>query len=265
MTSTAHTLCSACKGPQSLINGRTIKELLVKAPASHPWKNRRIKVTECVTFCATCERQSMLDAGACSTPYLGADGVMRTLTQAHEDVILRMGAMRMTKDALKASIESLTAVDSTTTQVEELGLAYLSSPNPMRALAFSEAVCKWGRGQRVFANLKRHHGANLAVILNDWLSKVDALDEAQAIAAGTGIKGLGVSFASKHLRMLSPERFGVLDEVLCLGLGYAMNTAGFAFFTEDLIDLKGNNLMSASLAQIEAGVFLMARQLVRSA
>jgi hypothetical protein len=259
-----HTPCPACGNRQSLINGRTLKDLLGNARESHPWKNRKIKVTQWVAFCSACDRQKMLDAGAGDVPFLANDGAMHTLTEFRGSEILRMGSMRMTRTALEASIASLNEVDSTTKTVEALGLDYLSSPNPIKALAFSEAVCTWGRGQRVFANLKRHHGPALAGIMHHWLSQVESLSDQEAIQTGTDFKGLGVSFASKHLRMLIPQRFGVLDEVLSMGLGYAMNTAGFAFFMMDLRELKDKHGIRASLGQIEAGVFLMARQLVRS-
>ncbi len=258
------TTCPICGNHQSLINGRTLKDLLAKAPDSHPWKSRRIKVTEWASFCTVCDLQSMLDASAGNTPFLDSDGVIKTLTQFRNSVILRVGVLRMSHAALDASIASLNEVDPSTKTVEELGADYLSNPNSTKALAFCEAVCKWGRGQRVFANLKRHHGTDLAEILHKWLSNVPAMTDAKAIETGTEIKGLGVSFASKHLRMLAPHRFGVLDEVLCLGLGYAMNTAGFVFFMLDLRQLKEANGIRATLGQIETGVFLMARQLVRS-
>lgn len=83
-----------------------------------------------------------------------------------------------------------------------------------------------------------------------------------AITLGTGIKGLGVSFASKHLRHLAPERFAVLDDVLTRGLGYAQNPAGFSLLIQSLERLKIENSLTWRMADLEAGIFLLTRQLV---
>jgi hypothetical protein len=49
----------------------------------------------------------------------------------------------------------------------------------------------------------------------------------EAIEYGIAIKGLAVSFASKHLRMMQPHRFAVLDEGIENGAGLAANPFGY--------------------------------------
>lgn len=60
---------------------------------------------------------------------------------------------------------------------------------------------------------------------------------ANAILKGTQIRGLDVSFASKHLRMLEPKKYAVLDNVLSKGLGFALNSRGYRFFLSTLRSL----------------------------
>nr|WP_298377551.1 hypothetical protein [uncultured Halomonas sp.] len=95
-----------------------------------------------------------------------------------------------------------------------------------------QAVCEWGKGFRVWGNLTRYYRLpDLSRALDDWLAIAAATDDAaSAIAPGIAIKGLGVSFASKHLRMLNPQRYAVLDEVISEGLGFAKNPRGYALF-----------------------------------
>jgi hypothetical protein len=72
-----------------------------------------------------------------------------------------------------------------------------------------------------------------------------------------------VSFASKHLRLFDPERFATLDEVISLGLGYALNPAGYNLWLHDLHVLKGRCKLQARIADIESGIFVLVRQIVR--
>lgn len=78
-------------------------------------------------------------------------------------------------------------------------------------------------------------------------------------------KGLGVSFGCKHLRMLDPDRFAVLDSILNNELGYALNPKGYALFMRHF-RLFHQQLPTRkwphSLARTEAGMFMLVRSLV---
>ena len=87
--------------------------------------------------------------------------------------------------------------------------------------------------------------------------------DSNAIEGGCGIKGLGVSFASKHLRLLLPERYAVLDEVLSTGLGFALNPTGYALFMREIKRFKEKYSIRHSLAHIEWAIFGLVRQSVR--
>lgn len=70
--------------------------------------------------------------------------------------------------------------------------------------------------------------------MGEWLKGTAGASDEDAILGGTNILGLGVSFASKHLRMLAPEKYAVLDDVLSEGLGFALNSKGYRLFPEFL-------------------------------
>jgi hypothetical protein len=53
------------------------------------------------------------------------------------------------------------------------------------------------------------------------------------------LRFLGLSFASKHLRLLRPDVCPVLDSVLSEHLGYPLNVAGYKRFSDDCLRLSG--------------------------
>lgn len=86
----------------------------------------------------------------------------------------------------------------------------------------------------------------------------------EAIEAGCVVGGLGVSVASKHLRMLQPRCFALLDEVLSGGFGFALNRKGFALFLRELhtllASLKEQSNGDIDVATLKAGLFMLAHQ-----
>lgn len=113
--------------------------------------------------------------------------------------------------------------------------------------------------------MNRHYSKEqLESELNKWLlTAKDQENTCLAISPGVEIKGLGVSFASKHLRHLDPTRFAVLDDVISQGLGYALNPAGYNLFISDLRRLQQSHFPEFRIADIEAGLFVLIRQIVR--
>ncbi len=86
----------------------------------------------------------------------------------------------------------------------------------------------------------------------------------QAIRAGLRIKGLSVSFASKHLLLLLLGRYRVLDEVISPGLGFALNRSGFLLFMKSLHEFQQHHASGLSTAQVASAIFYQVRQSVRS-
>lgn len=145
----------------------------------------------------------------------------------------------------------------------------LSYDDRAQVLRFSEdVVATWGRGGRVWGNLMKRHHANAddyAARIAEWLRKVPTCrSPAQALEPGLRIKGLDVSFASKHLRMVDPDRYGVLDDVISRGLGYALNPAGYTLWLHDLSRLKATHALAYRLGDLEGAIFALVRQRVRT-
>ena len=177
---------------------------------------------------------------------------------------MSFGGFLFSRRAFEAGVHLARTGDPTTTSVEAIGRNFLARPTTEAARAFCEAVCVWGRGQRVLGKLSAFHGDALGAHVRDWLIRVPDLDALDAIAAGIEIRGLAVSFASKHLRLLQPERFPVLDEVLEAGLGIARNPAGYRLFTQMLSDFLIEHQLQETIAVTEGAIFMLVRQGVRA-
>ncbi len=175
-----------------------------------------------------------------------------------------------TASAFQSNLDNV-LVDTETRRVEKFGELVKVNPKE-NALTFSEEVCSWGRGQRVWANLKRLNKDTLESKLFDWFKLASNVNNSSpseiknVIKVGDDIPGLGVSFASKHLRMINPNVFPVLDDVLARGLGFALNENGYVLFIKNINSFRKQYEIpeSVRVADIEMVLFLLVRQLVRS-
>jgi hypothetical protein len=140
---------------------------------------------------------------------------------------------------------------------------------PEAAQHFSQVVCDWARGagRRVWTHLVKFNGDTLALQLATALRQADAAKTAgSAIEPLQSIKGLRVSFGSKHLRMLDPTRFAVLDSVLSEELGYALNSNGYSLFIREMLralaELQSIDVgfKMMSVAELERAVFVCVRK-----
>jgi hypothetical protein len=184
--------------------------------------------------------------------------------------------LEFTENVFLNTMSLLVLEGNETVKMEEFGseLYLKKKVTKEEAIEFCRRVCEWGRQDRVFSNIKRHNPNNYGDILSDWFNyalknKNPSLKEIRDIALmGDNIKGLGMSFASKHLRMLNPKVFPVLDDVLAKGLGFMLNEHGYALFINYIHEFKtkNKNLFDKDLnvAEIEMILFLLTRQFVRS-
>jgi hypothetical protein len=258
-----------CKIAAAKLNGRTLKQALLATGANHDFGN--FSLTEWVEVCPKCHAYALGAEHSYPWPFLCSDGVMRTVADFNADLEkyvsheLNFIGFRFSQSALESSIGLVMMEDSTTKEVESAGSKISDRSTINEILEFSKSVCDWGRGQRVWANLLRHNTeAELAAALSDWFDVVqDATDDEEAIATGLGIKGLAVSFASKHLRMLDSSKYAVLDEVLSDGLGIALNRKGYKLFMHLLREFSVANNIKHNIATLESGLFLLVRQQVR--
>lgn len=266
-------LCKQCAGPRSLINGRALRESpsrrsLLKKADDKRW----------IEICPACERRDLFDSRGIALPFYAPDSVMRTVADTPAENVLAIARFRFTWSALDSGVALANRAqpDSTvptTDSVECRARRYLAAPSARKATELSKEVCKWGGGERVLGNLEKHHAGRLGAVMHRWMqAALAATSDEDAIAPKSDQRpaglphGLGISFGSKHLRMLDPERFAVLDSVLSEGFGYALNPKGYALFMRDLRNF--HNELSASgwqhsLARTESGLFSLVRQHVR--
>ncbi len=102
-------------------------------------------------------------------------------------------------------------------------------------------VCRWGgpTGYRVHGNLCRYQreGAftkkRFANVVADSARMLQNGDLESAINKITDIKGLRISYGSKILRMLLPQKVGVYDKILKDNLSYPLNANGYVEFCAD--------------------------------
>jgi hypothetical protein len=104
-----------------------------------------------------------------------------------------------------------------------------------QAANFVRRVCRWGGGNRIAGRVRPKH---MKDTMSAVLSKAYALcvqdRTAEAVATiSTSIRYLGISFASKQLRFLAPEKAVILDSVIRNHLGYAENIVGYQAFLDD--------------------------------
>ena len=197
-----------CGTAQAMINGRTLRLALsgCRVPPGP------LPVTEWVSVCPRCDRGLLQSTAGTPLPFLASDGVMRTALDYLEPgrpLPTPFGFARFaaSSSALLSAFALFEEDDPTTVSVEDLGRKFADSPTPDVALSFSEAVCDWGRGRRVWANLLRHNGREeLATTLVAWFKEaLDSNDVERAIKQGIAIKGLSVESRAKLSQASRPK------------------------------------------------------------
>jgi hypothetical protein len=245
------------------VNGRTLSKVIREYKPSNRFgtfgqnDQVRIKLPEAL-YALGLDR-------AHGTPFIIEEDLLVTVHDfdAPSEVV-ELPTIRFSERALRSASHEI-VTHPITREVAALGASVLGA-GPIQALAFSEKVCAWGGGHRVWGKLMKEHGPDvLGDALVDWFRHaVNTCKPGAALARGVAIKGLGVSYASKHLRHLAPDRFAVLDDVLSQGLGYAPNLRGYDLFLHDLERLQEMRFPDMTVSDIEAGLFNLVRQLVRS-
>lgn len=127
---------------------------------------------------------------------------------------------------------------SSTLEVESLGRKLRGSKQVTSAQvdSFIRSVCDWGGGSRVYGRLQQLNRENPAQVASGFREIIALLrdknvDRAEALITMNRIKGLGSpSYASKHLRMLKPEQFVVLDSWIHNKLEVPLNPASYKDF-----------------------------------
>ncbi|MBB5577678.1 hypothetical protein [Rhizobium paranaense] len=138
------------------------------------------------------------------------------------------------------------------------------------SLAFIEAVCKLGRGQRNFSRIEVAGGARIAQSLASATKAIEGGDVTLAIGELSRLPHLGFSFASKVARFLAPDKCVVLDSVIRSRIGYLDSNVGYTRFLQDCFqllqllqqssDLESTLRDSLRVCDVEAAVFMKAKE-----
>jgi hypothetical protein len=101
---------------------------------------------------------------------------------------------------------------------------------------FIRGVCAWGGypgtatrvlEQNTWPDIQRQFGRAIAALT------LNPPDLRRAMQAVQRVRHLGLSFSSKHLRLLRPDVCPVLDSTLSEYLGYPLNGHGYQCFSDD--------------------------------
>lgn len=203
-------------------------------------------------------------------PLFGANGVVHTVVddfdEEEKDTLkddakyLRYQDWCITRNAMESAIWWAHAIDKDTQRLLEDFRAFLSEdakqPKP-RATDLSERVCKWGGSRVVVSGHTQPDGKDLESLLRAWFLKARTGTRKEALADGQKFKGLGVSFASKHLRFINPDRYATLDNILSQAFGFEMTDGGYEAFLQSLEAFKETHKLPYNIADIEHGLFFL--------
>lgn len=127
-----------------------------------------------------------------------------------------------------------------TREIEDLGLELVASGFKRELTSkFIKRVCTWGRYAGIAGRVILRNGLEVAArTLNEahQCAKVGDLDG--ALHSLLQLKGLSVSFASKHLKFLSPDKAVVLDSIISENLGYPLKPSGYREFVDDCANVR---------------------------
>lgn len=126
----------------------------------------------------------------------------------------------------------------TDTQTVEDEARYLVKNNFRDDLteAFVRSVCLWGNRAAISGKVLMHNDLEeVSDTLRRALEQTKIGEVQCALRTIMSINGLGVSFASKHLKFLDPERHVILDSIISENLGYPRDDegVGYAMFVSD--------------------------------
>jgi hypothetical protein len=101
---------------------------------------------------------------------------------------------------------------------------------------FIQAVCEWGGYTGIAARVIQNN-RDLATQFQQAHQAASSGKAVEGLTILRQVKGLGISFASKHLKFLAPDDAVVLDSTIKEQLGYATNLTGYGAFLTDCHDV----------------------------
>ena len=136
---------------------------------------------------------------------------------------------------LPAYLQKGLDLDESTPEVERAGRELVSSAFPENLTAdFVRMVCYWGGYAGIAGKVLKHNTkAFVAATMRRAFDLTQQGDLKAALDAMLCLNGLAVSFASKHLKFLDPNKHVVLDSIISERLGYPRTTDGYGEFVAD--------------------------------
>jgi hypothetical protein len=128
-----------------------------------------------------------------------------------------------------------------TAEVEKIAAEYVANDFQTRAtMPLVKAVCDWGNYAGVAGKVSRYNRKKekIAETFKECYRLVTGGNPESAIQKIIDLKGLRVSFGSKHLKFLAPDHAVVLDSIISEYLGYPLTKEGYAEFLQDCFVLR---------------------------
>jgi len=153
------------------------------------------------------------------------------MTQVHQDGrSFKLVRLDMTSDEFPHFLKKGLGNDGRLARTEVLAHELVKARLPeKKCIEFVKAVCLWGADPRIGAKVIKHNTRK--AIAKAMSSAYQASMQGKicdSLEAVTALKGLAVSFGSKHLKFLSPDRHVVLDSILSERLGYTRDAKGYS-------------------------------------
>lgn len=152
----------------------------------------------------------------------------------------RIMRLLQTSDVTKL-VEDHLAIVQGTRELEEDAKRLIESRFEMSALErFIRAVHGWGgqSGSRNLPKILRSDFQEYFVSAYDYLNKPQTSVQG-ALNIICNIPGLGVSYGSKHLRFIRPDRCAILDSVVRDRLGYSEDAMSYRLLCDEASEAAG--------------------------
>ena len=149
--------------------------------------------------------------------------------------------------------------NATTVETEKKAQDLIANDFPVQQTSdFVDAVVSWGRGFRI---KNRVLSTNSSMEIRERVRNAHAFTSQDKIEAALveiqKLNYLSVSFGSKHLKFLDPDRHVVLDSVISRTLGYPLTTDGYLRFVADCHTVR-NRLIATNTLRHDGQPFRVA-------